>query len=172
MRKLFAGMACLMAVALAAQLVGCGGKTKTDDAKSKSGEETAGKADAKVTPGKQLHGVWVAKPEPPPGVEIPPGMDLTITMEFKEDGKMSGALGDMVVTGVWKVLGEEGGKLTINTELDVPTEAAKEGAKPKTKKDVTKFVVEFKGADRAILTPQDKPGDNKPMTFDRKKKLE
>jgi hypothetical protein len=47
MRKLWTSVACLLAVALTAQLVGCGGKTKTEEKTGGAGGES------KAEPGKR-----------------------------------------------------------------------------------------------------------------------
>jgi hypothetical protein len=128
------------------------GKAKTDEGPGKKTGE------AKSEPGKRLIGTWIGKL---PAGEAP--ADATATVEFKADGKVSMALPDHSMAGVWKALGERGDSLSVDIELaDSP---AKEGEKPKTRK--LRFAIEFQNADRMTIWPTGEPNDK--LTFDRKK---
>ena len=96
MRKPVVCGTCMLAAALTAQLAGCGGKPKSDD-----------------SPGKRLLGEWTGEIPLRDGQKPPLDMDLSATVEFKADGKMSIKAGDMPgpATGTWKVASEEDDKI-------------------------------------------------------------
>jgi hypothetical protein len=155
----------LVAVAVAAVLAssGCGKKS------SSSSGQSSGPSAAKLV------GTWQTEPEQAEVNGKKVGKSISMTAEFKEDGKLKL---DMFfeLNGTWKVVKEEGNTLTIETEVEMPNfkfEATTKEGKTVEKTQETKkkerktFTVTFDGPDAMTMTDvDDKP---LPMKFKRKK---
>jgi hypothetical protein len=118
----------------------------------------AGKADGA---GKKLVGTWEGTDE---DMKDKDGKPLTVTLEFKADGKMAIKMGGPFdMDGTWKVAKEEGKTLTVDTEMTFPDF----GGKGPGKSDKETLTIAFENDNTIVITHSEKKGP-KPQTLKRK----
>ena len=116
----------------------------------------AGKTDDGA--GKKLVGTWEGTDESMPDKD---GKPVTVTFEFKADGKMAINMGPFDLTGTYKVTKEDGKTLTVDTEMSLPDL----GGKGAGNSDKKVFTITFENDNTIVMTPTDKKD---PKTFKRK----
>ncbi len=102
---------------------------------------------------KKLPGVWEGTED------VGGGKSENVTVEFKPDGGFSVVMGPFAMKGTWKLVKEEGKKLTIDTEVTFEGLGnPKEPAKP----DKKTLLVAFEDADTIVMSKVgDKPDPRK-----------
>ena len=131
----------------------------------------AAKPDPLAAAAKKLAGVWNGKPPMPEGEKKGPPMDVTMTVEFKDGGAMSVAMGPFpTMNGTWEVVKAEGNNVTVKSVMEMPDLGALAGKEKQAKpqKETEELLIVFLTDDRITMSPTKDPKDV--GTLDRQKK--
>jgi predicted RNA-binding protein len=175
MRKV---LACVLSLVVGLALLQLAGCKKSEPAAKPEQPGPAAKADPVAAASKKFVGVWKGKPPMPPGAEKGekkgPPMEMTITVEVKDDGTaVMDAIGDKRNFN-WKVIKAEGNKVTLNMETDAPEPpdlgalvGKEKGKEAKPKKVTEEITIVFETDDKITGGPTRLPAEA--ITLDRQK---
>jgi hypothetical protein len=98
---------------------------------------------------KKLVGTWEGTDD---DMKDKDGKPVTMTVEFKADGKLSMKFGPFDLTGTYKVIAEDGKTLNVDTEMSLADLPADQAGKP----DKKTFAIKFENDNTIQMMPTDK----------------